>query len=180
MPVSGGGFDQCYNAQASVDVESMLIVGQHLSQNPNDKLEMTPALAALTALPETLGTVDSLLADAGYFSEANVDHCEKATILPFLSAHRDKHHQSLKERFADPGPLPEDADAVTQMKHRLQTKEGRTLYAKRKHTVEPVFGIIKAVMGFRQFLLRGVESVRGEWNLVCIAWNLKRLHVLRA
>ena len=180
MPVSGGGFDQSYNAQASVDIESMLIVGQHLSQNPNDKLEITPALAALSTLPETLGTVDSLLADAGYFSEANVGHCEKATILPFLSAHRDKHHPSLKERFSDPGPLPDGADAVTQMKHRLQTKEGRALYAKRKHTVEPVFGIIKAVMGFRQFLLRGVESVRGEWNLVCIAWNLKRLHVLRA
>lgn len=180
MPIAGGGFDQCYNAQASVDVESMLIVGQHLSQNPNDKLEMSPALAVLTTLPETLGTVDSLLADAGYFSAANVEHCETATILPFLSAHRDKHHQSLKERFADPGPLPKGADAVTQMKHRLQTKEGRALYAKRKHTVEPVFGIIKAIMGFRQFLLRGLESVRGEWNLVCIAWNLKRLHRLRA
>jgi transposase len=180
MPVSGGGFDQCYNAQASVDVESMLIVGQHLSQNPNDKLEIAPALAAITALPETLGTVDSLLADAGYYSEANVGSCEKETILPFISPKRDAHNQSLKERFVEPGPLAADADAVTQMTHRLQTKEGRALYAKRKCTVEPVFGIIKAIMGFRQFLLRGVESVRGEWNLVCMAWNLKRLHALRA
>lgn len=180
MPVSGGGFDQCYNAQAGVDVESMLIVGQHLSQNPNDKLEIGPALESLNALPKQLGTVDGLLADAGYFSEANVESCLEETILPFISAHRDPHNRSLKERFAEPGPLPADADAVTQMTHRLQTKEGRALYARRKCTVEPVFGIIKAIMGFRQFLLRGVESVRGEWNLVCMAWNLKRLHALRA
>jgi transposase len=180
MPVSGGGFDQCYNAQASVDMETMLIVGRHLSQNPNDKLEIDPALEALKTLPEALGTVDGLLADAGYFSEANVESCMGEKILPFISAHRDQHHQSLKERFAEPPPLPEDANALTQMIHRLQTQTGRITYAKRKCTVEPVFGIIKAIMGFRQFLLRGVECVRGEWNLVCIAWNLKRLHALGA
>jgi len=180
MPVSGGGFEQCYNAQASVDIETMLIVGQHLSQNPNDKLEIAPALEALKTLPAQLGTVDSLLADAGYFSEANVENCQEGQILPFISAHRDKHNQSLKERFSEPAPLAETADAVETMKHRLQTQAGRTLYAKRKCTVEPVFGIIKAIMGFRQFLLRGVESVRGEWNLVCMAWNLKRLHALMA
>jgi transposase len=178
MPISGGGFDQCYNAQASVDVETMLIVGQHLSQKPNDKQELNPALKSLTALPQTLGTVDSLLADAGYFSETNVESCVKEEILPFISAHRDSHNQTLKERFSEPEPLPEGADNVTQMKHRLKTQAGRVIYAKRKSTIEPVFGIIKAIMGFRQFLLRGVESVRGEWNLVCIAWNLKRLHVL--
>ena len=180
MPVSGGGFDQCYNAQASVDVETMLIVGRHLSQNPNDKLEIEPALAALNILPERLGTVDALLADAGYSSETNVDQCLKHNILPYICTGRDPHNQTLKERFAEPTPLPDDADGVTQMKHRLKTREGRALYAKRKSTVEPVFGIIKAVMGFRQFLLRGVESVRKEWDLVCIAWNLKRLHALAA
>ena len=180
MPISGGGFDQCYNAQASVDLDTMLIVGQHLSQNPNDKLEIDRALEELKALPESIGTVDTLLADAGYFSEANVDSCKEENIRPFISVHRDKHNQSLKERFSEPAPLPEDADAVEEMKHRLQTQDGRTLYAKRKCTVEPVFGIIKAVMGFRQFLLRGIESVRGEWKLACIAWNLKRLHVLAA
>ena len=180
MPISGGGFDQCYNAQASVDVETMLIVGQHLSQNPNDKQELNLALESLTALPEELGSVGSLLADAGYFSEANVESCLKEEILPFISVSRDGHNQSLKERFAEPAPLPEGADTVTQMKHRLKTQAGRAIYARRKCTVEPVFGIIKAVLGFRQFLLRGVESVRGEWNLVCIAWNLKRLHVLAA
>lgn len=180
MPVSGGGFDQCYNAQASVDIETMLIVGQHLSQNPNDKQELNPAIAGLKVLPEALGTVNTLLADAGYFSETNVESCVKEKILPFISANRDTHNQSLKERFAEPDPIPEGADPVTQMKYRLKTQAGRAIYAKRKHTVEPVFGIIKAVMGFREFLLRGVESVSGEWNLVCMAWNLKRLHVLAA
>jgi len=126
------------------------------------------------------GYVDGLLADAGYFSEANVDGCLEEEILLFISISRDAHNQSLKERFAEPEPLSGDADSVTQMKHRLKTQVGQAVYAKRKCTVEPVFGIIKAVMGFRQFLLRGVESVRGEWNRVCLAWNLKRLHVLAA
>ena len=76
--------------------------------------------------------------------------------------------------------MPEEAGVLEQMEHRLKTKEGRAIYARRKSTSEPVFGIIKAVMGFRRFMLRGVELVSGEWNLVCIAWNLKRLHVLVA
>jgi len=180
MPTPGGGFEQCYNAQASVDIESMLVVGQHLTQNSNDALEIEPALAALNKLPEELGTIDALLADAGYFSQNNVDRCLEEKILPYISSHRDGHNQSLKERFSEPPPLPENADTVTEMKYRLKTKDGRAIYAKRKCTVEPVFGIIKAIMGFRQFLLRGVESVRGEWNLVCMAWNLKRMHVLAA
>ena len=178
MPISSGGFEQCYNAQASVDVETMLIVGQHLSQNPNDKLEMAPALEALSTLPQSLGTIEALLADTGYFSQANVDRCLKEEVLPYISSKRNSHNQSLKERFSEPDPLPANSDAVTEMKHRLKTQAGRVIYAKRKCTVEPVFGIIKAIMGFRQFLLRGVESARGEWNLVCMAWNLKRLHVL--
>lgn len=158
----------------------MLILGRHLSQNPNDKLEIKPAIEALEALPGSLGTVDTLLADTGYFSQTNLEHCLEHEVLPYISTRRDEHNQGLKERFAEPDPLPENADAATQMKHRLKTQDGRALYAKRKCTVEPVFGIIKAVMGFRQFLLRGVESVRGEWDLVCMAWNLKRLHVLAA
>ena len=82
------------------------------------------------------------------------------------------------ERFLEPPPAPDDADGVARMKHRLKTAAGKAIYAKRKGTVEPVFGIIKAVMGFRSFLLRGLALVTGEWELVCIAWNLKRLHVL--
>ena len=88
------------------------------------------------------------------------------------------HNQRLSERFSYEEPVVSEAPFV-QMKNRLKTQEGRALYAKRKCTVEPVFGVIKAVMGFRQFLLRGIESVKGEWNLVCVAWNLKRLHTLR-
>lgn len=178
MPTSDGGFEQCYNAQASVDVDTMLVVGQHLTQSSNDFLEIEPALEALNKLPKELGTVDALLADTGYFSQNNVDICLGNKILPYISSHRDGHNQSLKERFSEPPPLPENSDAVTEMKYRLKTKDGRSIYAKRKSTVEPVFGIIKAIMGFRQFLLRGVESVRGEWSLVCMAWNLKRMHVL--
>ena len=178
MPTTGGGFEQCYNAQASVDVDTMLVVGQHLTQNSNDFLEVEPALEALNKLPEELGTVDALLADTGYFSQNNVDSCLGNKILPYISSHRDGHNQNLKERFSEPPPLPENVDAVTEMKHRLKTKDGRAIYAKRKCTVEPVFGIIKAIMGFRQLLLRDVESVCGEWNLVCMAWNLKRIHVL--
>ena len=178
MPTSGGGFEQTYNAQAGVDMDSMFIAENHVTQQPNDKQELKPALQNLAALPEKLGKVDALAADTGYFSEGNVNSCEQAHIVPYIAAERDKHNQPLKERFSQPQPLPENADPVTTMKHRLKTLEGKKLYAKRKSTVETVFGIIKAVIGFRQFLLRGLESVSGEWDLVCIAYNLKRLHVL--
>lgn len=95
MPVSGNGFDQCYNAQASVDVETMLVVGRHLSQNPNDKLEIKPALEVLSTLPAGLGAVDALLADTGYFSQTNVECCLEQEILPYISTRRDEHNQSL-------------------------------------------------------------------------------------
>jgi transposase len=178
MPVSGGGFMQAYNAQASVDIDTMLIVGVHVTQHTNDKLEIQPALDELNRLPEKLGKVTEATADAGYFSETNVVLCEKADITPYIAAGRESHNQSLADRFSEPEPIAEDADAVTQMKHRLKTKDGKALYAKRKCTVEPVFGVIKSVLGFRQFLLRGIENVKGEWDLVSIAWNLKRLNVL--
>jgi transposase len=179
MPTSGGGFEQTYNAQAGVDMDSMLIVENHVTQQPNDKQEIKPALENLAALPDTLGKVDALAADTGYFSENNVKRCEQEHIKPYIATKRDKHNQSLNKRFYQPQqPLPENADPVTTMKHRLKTLEGKKLYAKRKSTVETVFGIIKSIIGFRQFLLRGLESVSGEWDLVCIAYNLKRLHVL--
>lgn len=178
MPTSGGGFEQAYNAQAAVDIESMLIVESHITQQPNDKQEIETTIKEIAELPQELGKVDAILADAGYFSEANVAGCEDRNIMPHIATGREKHNQPLKERFSEPPPLPEEADSVTKMKHRLKTQEGRKLYAKRKCTIEPVFGIIKAVLGFRRFLLRGLQSVRGEWNLVSIAWNLKRLHVL--
>jgi transposase len=177
MP-SKGDFEQAYNTQAAVDTTSMLIIAEHVSQNTNDKLELKPAIDSIDALPDTLGTVDALLADNGYFSETNVESCEKKEITPYISPGRESHNQPLMERFSEPPPLPDDADGVAKMKHRLKTSAGKTVYAIRKSTVEPVFGIIKSVMGFRSFLLRGFESVQGEWTLACIAWNLKRLHVL--
>ncbi|ABK97745.1 IS1182 family transposase [Pelobacter propionicus] len=178
MPTSGGGFEQTYNAQAGVDTASKLIVSAHVTQNPNDKQELTPTLENLAALPEKLGKATDLVADSGYFSETNVTACEENGITPYIAVDRQSHNVPLMERFAEPPPLPEDADSVARMKHRLKTPSGKAIYAQRKVTSEPVFGIIKAVMGFRSFLLRGFEAVKGEWNLVCMAYNIKRLHVL--
>lgn len=178
MKKSGGGFEQAYNAQAGVDIESMMIVAGHVTQQTNDKREVEPALTNLAALPEELGTVNAIITDNGFYSEANVGACEKHKITPYLAFGRDQHNQPLMDRFREPLPPPPDADAVTRMKHRLRTQAGKKVYAKRKSTVEPVFGIVKAVMGFRQFLLRGFEAVQGEWDLVCIAWNIKRLYAL--
>jgi transposase len=178
MPTSGGGFEQTYNAQAGVDTASKLIVSAHVTQNPNDKQELTPTLENLAALPEELGKTTDLIADSGYFSETNVTACEENGITPYIAVDRQSHNPPLMERFAEPPPLPEDADSVAKMKHRLKTPSGKAIYAQRKVTSEPVFGIIKAVMGFRSFLLRGFEAVKGEWNLVCMAYNIKKLHVL--
>jgi transposase len=178
MPTSGGGFEQAYNAQAGVDTETLLIVTTHVSQAPNDKQELESALINLKHLPQTLGTVTDLLADNGYFSENNVALCEENKVAPYIAVKRENHHTPLMERFQEPASLPDDANAVDTMKHRLKTKSGKAVYAKRKSTIEPVFGIIKSVMGFRQFLLRGLDAVKGEWDLVCIAFNLKRLYAL--
>jgi transposase len=178
MPSPGGSFEQAYNGQAAVDTESMLIVENHITQHSNDKQEVTPSVESLCELPPALGTVDALLADAGYFSADNVEKCKTNHMVPYIAAKREQHNASPEDRFTEPEPLTALADPVTEMKHRLKTIAGRAVYAKRKCTVEPVFGIIKAAMGFRQFLLRGLESVAGEWDLVCIAYNLKRMHAL--
>lgn len=179
MPVSGGGFDQCYNAQASVDTETMLVVSAHMTQATNDKQEIAPALSKLATLPAALGTVTDLLADTGYFSGTNVQACIKGNIQPSLAVGRDQHHLSVFDRFAPDTPAPITEDPVALMKHQLTTESGRALYALRKQTVEPVFGIIKQVMGLRQFSMRGLDKVTGEWTLATLAWNVKRLNVLR-
>jgi len=179
MPVSGGGFEQTYNAQAAVDTKSKLIVTAHITQQSNDKLEIEPTLKNLTDLPNQLGTVTELLADSGYFSETNVNACVGEGITPYIAVDRQSHNRSPWERFKELPPLPDDADSVTTMKHRLKTKAGKAVYALRKVTSEPVFGIIKAVMGFRGFMLRGKEAVSGEWDLACIAYNIKRMHSLK-
>lgn len=178
MPVSGGGFEQAYNAQAGVDTKTKLIVSAHVTQQPNDKQELVPTLENLAALPKELGTATELIADSGYFSETNVKACEDEEVTPYIAVDRQQHNQPLWDRFTESPPVPDDADSVTKMKYRLKTKAGRAVYAQRKVTSEPVFGIVKAVMGFRSFMLRGFEAVKGEWNLVCMAFNIKRLHVL--
>ena len=179
MPVSGGGFNQAYNAQAAVDTDSMLVVAPTITQACNDKEQVEPMLAQLATLPESLGKVDTLLADTGYFSAANVAACEKAGIDPHIAVKRENHHRPPLERFTEPTSLSDEATPVERMAHKLQTRAGRTAYALRKQTVEPVFGIIKSVLGFRQFSLRGLSKASGEWILVCLAWNLKRMAVLR-
>jgi len=178
MPVAGGGFEQCYNAQAAVAAGSLLVVAVDVVQAPNDKQQLEPMLEQFDALPEALGDVETLLADAGYFSEANVDACAQAGIDPLIAMGRQSHHPPLAERFAPPPPEPVDPTPAEAMAHRLKTPEGKKLYALRKQTPEPVFGIIKSVLGFRQFLLRGLENVRNEWSLVTMAWNIKRIFAL--
>jgi transposase len=178
MPVAGGGFEQCYNAQAAVAEGSLLVVAIDVVQDTNDKQQLEPMLGKIDALPEELGEVATLLADNGYYSEANVMACEAADIEPLIALGRQPHHPSLAERFADTPPAPENPTPVEAMAHRLKTPEGRKLYALRKQTPEPVFGIIKSVLGFRQFLLRGLDKVRGEWSLVTMAWNIKRMFTL--
>ncbi len=178
MPVSKRSFVQAYNVQAGVDTATKLIVCADVTQQPTDRQQLEPALEKLGALPKKLGRITELIADSGYFSETNVDACEKKRITPYIAVGREHHHQSLWDRFSDPPPLEDNADSVAGMKHRLRTMAGKAIYALRKSTSEPVFGIIKAVMGFRSFQLRGVEAVLGEWFLVCMAWNIKRLHAL--
>ena len=104
--------------------------------------------------------------------------CAAAGIEPVIAIGREAHHPSLAERFAEDPPAPENPTPIEAMRHRLQTKAGKQRYALRKQTPEPVFGIIKSVLGFRQFLLRGLDKVRGEWNLVTMAWNIKRMFAL--
>ena len=175
---TGKGFEQSYNAQAAVDTESMLIVATGMAQVATDKQQVEPMLEVLAGLPEALGRVEHLLTDNGYFSAANVERCVEAKIEPLLAAGRDGHYPHWEDRFTEPPALAEPASAMERMKHRLKTLQGRKLYGLRKQTVEPVFGIIKSVMRFRQFLLRGLEAVRGEWSLVTMAWNIKRMAVL--
>ncbi len=178
MPVARGGFEQCYNAQAVVQTGSLLVIATAVVQASNHKQQLEPMLGKLNALPEDLEQPDVLLADTGYVSAANVTACETAGMTPLIAPGRQSHHPSLSDRFAE-APLPPDQPTpVEAMLHRLKTPDGKKLDALRKHTPEPVFGIIKAVMGFRQFLLRGLDNVRGEWSLVTLAWNLKRMFAL--
>ncbi len=172
---TNAGFEQDYNAQIAVDQKSLLIVGYALSNHPNDSLEAEPTLAAI---PSTIGTPEAAALDAGYFGPATLAACGKRGIEPYIAMGRDPHHPSWQQRFAPlPDPPPEEASAQVKMAYKLRTALGKAIYQARKCTVEPVIGIIKEVLGFRQFSLRGVQAA-GEWCLVCLAFNLKRFHIL--
>jgi transposase len=178
MPVAGGGFEQCFNAQAVVAADSLLVIAVDVVQAPNDKQQVEPMLGKITHLPGELSKVGELLADNGYFSEGNVNACAAAGIEPVIAMGREAHHPTLAERFVEDPTPPENPTPIEAMRHRLQTKEGKKRYALRQQTPEPVFGIIKSVIGFRQFLLRSLDKVRGEWSLVTMAWNMKRMFAL--
>lgn len=180
MPVAGGGFEQAYNAQVAVDTASMLVVATTLTQATNDKEQVVPMLAALAQAPAALGRVAVFIADTGYCSAANVDACLAAGVEPVMAQQREKHHpESATERFEEPAALPEGATPVQQMGRKAKTVAGRAVYALRKQIVEPVFGIIKSVMNFRQFSMRGLAAAQNEWDFVCLSWNIKRMAVLR-
>ena len=173
---NNSGFDQHYNVQVAVEQESLLIMGNTLSNHPNDYGEAEPTLDAISP---KVGTPDAAALDNGYFSEKNIQACETRGIDPHIATGREPHHRSWKTFFAEsPDPPPEDASLTVKMAFKLQTEIGQTIYRLRKCTVEPVIGIIKEILGFRQFSLRGLTAAAGEWCLVCLAFNLKRLHVL--
>jgi transposase len=183
MP-SSHGFVQAYNAQASVDNATHLIVATHVTQNTNDKREVAPALVEIKKTEFKLGEfVKNLLADTGFFSATNVHIFVDHHTTPYLCMAREKHNtwlsQQLKQRQELPA-LPQESSPLEEMEYRLKTPAGRALYAQRKSIVEPVFGIIKNVLNFRRFSLRGLENVTAEWSLVAMAFNIKRLHVLCA
>jgi hypothetical protein len=200
---NGQHFEQAYNAQAAVAVDTLLIVGQHVSDAPNDKEQLQPTVESI---PASLGRPDKVIVDAGFFNGTQIEAVERpaenqdekheenddsgdgppgpgagepATVV-YAAAGRIKHERPLAEYEAHPEPAapPPEAPMTERMRHRLSTAEGKAVYKLRKQTVEPVFGIIKNVLGFRRFSLRGKEKVSLEWTLVCLAWNMKRLHTL--
>jgi len=178
MPASGGGFQQAYNAQAAVDMGTMLILENHVSQNSNDKQELEPILNKIAQLPNRLGVVDKVAADNGYKSEANIMFAARAGVELYVPAGRQKHNSRLDELLSQDPVEPINPTPSEAMSHRMLAKAGKAFYALRKTTIEPTFGIIKEVMGFRRFSLRGFDLVKGEWTLVSIAYNLKRLCAL--
>jgi transposase len=180
---NGNHFEQSCNAQGAVEVESRLIVGERASPAPNDKQELR---ADLQAIPSAAGNVEAVLIDSGFYSENAVRAVEQTTAgqpsgtTVYAAMERKSHHRSVAdlERKAEPNPPAAGASVSEVMKPRLATAAGKQKYQLRQQTVEPVFGIIKRVLGFRRFLLRGLEKVELEWALVCTAYNLKRLHRL--
>ncbi len=173
---TNSGFDQHYNVQVVVEHDSRLIVGDWLSNQTNDK---KAALPTIDSVPAEIGKPETANLDAGYFSQGNIEGFEVRNIDPYIATGRTPHHQSWRRFFThESSPPAEDASAKEKMAYKLRTDIGDALYRLRKSTVEPVIGIIKEVLGFRQFSLRNLDNAAGEWTLVCLAYNLKRLHTL--
>lgn len=177
---NGKHFEQSYNAQAAVDTEgSMLITGQYVTDHPNDKQELAPCVSSVDPAVREVNTVSG---DTGYFSEKAVLEVENSGQGPtvYCAIEKQSHHRTVEDllKKAEPQALPPDASVKDIMVYRLKTSAGREIYKQRKETVEPVFGIIKSVLGLRQFLLRGLDKVSIEWNLATLAYNMKRLHKL--
>jgi transposase len=170
------GVDQHYNAQIAVTQDSLFIVAQSVSNHPNDQHELEPTVDALAP---AVGHPEAVAVDNGYFSAANITACLARGIEPYIATGREPHHHSWQPLFAaHPTPPADEASPKVKMAYNLQTEIGQAIYRLRKCTVEPVIGMIKEVLGFRQFSLRGLDAVRGEWGLVCLAFDLKRWHTL--
>jgi hypothetical protein len=181
---NGQHFEQAYNAQAAVD-QAMLIVGERVSVAANDKQELVPTAAAIS--PVVAEEVKAVLVDSGFYSEAAVQAVEQkpngtsSGVTVYAAVEKHSHHKSVADLLPQPEPAAPGPEATPKeiMARRLKTKAGKALYTLRKQTVEPVFGIIKEVMGFRRFTLRGREKVSLEWTLVCVSYNLKRMFTLK-
>jgi transposase len=173
---TNNGYDQHYNTQIAVTQDTMLIVANSLSNHPNDKREAEPTL---DALPPEIGQPESAALDNGFFSERNILALEQRNIEPYIATGREPHYKSVEDLLGNLPTKPgDDASPKDKMAYKLATEIGKEIYRLRKSTVEPVIGIIKEVLGFRQFSLRGLANAAGEWCLVCLAFNLKRLHTL--
>lgn len=174
------GYTGSYNAQAAVDADgSQLIVGQHVSTCASDANELEPGIQSV---PERVGSPAGVLADCGY---ANINAMEKIgaeypELDLYISVHREDAHSERRYEYRPPEkitpPKKVTDPTLVAMAEKLRTPEGKAKYRKRACSVETAFGIIKQVMGFRQFLLRGLEKVSGEWELVSLAYNLKLMH----
>ena len=170
------GYDQHYNAQVAVTQNSLFIVATSLSNHPNDKQEAEPTL---DAFPAELGQPEGVAMDNGYFSASNIQATEERGIQPYIATGRETHSKRVKDLLGNlPSEPPADASPKEKMAYKLATAIGKEIYRLRKCTVEPIIGIIKEVLGFRQFSLRGLKNAAGEWCLVCLAFNLKRMHSL--
>lgn len=165
------GFVQAYNAQIAVDASSQVIVAADVTNEPNDKKQMKPLV---NQIKENLGEKPKeMSADCGYYSEDNVKDLELDEIEAFIAPERKKHTE--KEPPAPRGRIPKGLSVKERMRRKLRTKRGKWKYGLRKETAEPVFGQVKLVRGFRQFLLRGVEKVRCEWRLICLGHDILKL-----